>query len=123
EPGDTFFMTNQGARFCLSCDCIVIDEDSVFEMLSHGRPDWDIGDDIAVAGIVDWEAAPDDQRDRPLMEIEPSPIVFFDGFGFEDELDDSGRRRRRPDRGSSGNDVSDRLRRKRREKWSGSDED
>ena len=70
--------------FCLRCPTVVIDPADVSEMLQYGLPHWDIGDEFAVAGIIDLDAVPEEKRNLPLGD-DDNPITLI---GFTNVLSD-----------------------------------
>ncbi len=75
QMADPFLIASDFGWFCDACPTVVINPDGVREILAHGRPDWDTGEEFIVVGIVDLDAIPPGQRRRPIDEVEPLPLV------------------------------------------------
>lgn len=87
---DSFFVGNDMGWFCANCPTVVINPEDVGEMMQHSRPDWDVGSEFAVLGIIDLEAVPEEKRHLPLgHDDNPIPLVEFTNTSRE-----SGRSRR-----------------------------
>ena len=72
----TFVISNDGGWFCPTCPVVVLDyEDFLEGVLAAGASQ---GTVFTVAGIVDWEAIPEDKSDEPIGdEDNPIPLVEF----------------------------------------------
>jgi len=75
---DALFVGNDMGWFCAGCPTVVINTEEMDIAVAHPRPDWDLGDELAVLGIVDLDAIPPGQEHLPLGEIEPLPLISFD---------------------------------------------
>jgi hypothetical protein len=63
---------------------MVINPDVVRKFLMHSLPHWDTGEELAVMGIVDLDAVPEDKHDVPLGEEDnPIPLVEFTAVSDE----------------------------------------
>jgi hypothetical protein len=72
---DSFIVGNDMGWFCAECPTVVINPQDIAEMFQVSRPGWDAGDERTVVGILDWDAIPPRQRDRPLDEVDPMPLA------------------------------------------------
>lgn len=88
---DSFFIGNDMGWFCTRCPTVVISPQQVSEFLQHSLPDWDVGAEFRVVGIVDLDAIPPEQRHLPLDEIDPFPLVSFNDTSVQAELSRSAR--------------------------------
>lgn len=77
---DPFIIGSDFGSFCPQCPTIVIRVAQVGELLSLGRPSWDIGSSFLVLGQVDLEAIPEDKRNLPFDDDNPLPLVAFTGI-------------------------------------------
>ena len=79
RPADEFAMNGDFGYLCGGCETAVIDLADLAEMLSavYQKPGWDVGQGCAVIGLINLDAIPPDQRDRPLDDIDPYPLVRF----------------------------------------------
>jgi len=74
---DALFVGNDMGWFCAGCPTVVINTEEMDVAFAHPRPDWDLGDELAVLGIVDLDAIPPGQEHLPLGEIDPLPLISF----------------------------------------------
>ncbi len=75
---DPFMIGSDFGWFCPNCPTVVINPYGVKEALSIGKPDWDIGSEFGVMGVIDLDAVPPDKADIPLGEDDnPIPLVEF----------------------------------------------
>ena len=74
---DSFFLSGDIGWFCAKCPTVVINPDRVSDMMGTSLPHWDVGSEFAVAGIMNLDAIPPEQRHLPLSEVEPLPLVPF----------------------------------------------
>jgi hypothetical protein len=78
---EQFAVGTDGGYFCPECPVVVLDRDNFIKLASvglssTGYDESSIG--LAVAGIVDMDAIPEDKRDKPLgTEDNPIPLVQF----------------------------------------------
>ncbi len=102
---DPFIIGSDFGWFCLNCPTVVINPHEVKEFLSFGKPDWDIGPEFGVRGVIDLDAIPPDKADLPLGDDDnPIPLVEFtnitsgDDTGFKQlpSRSKSGVRKKRP---------------------------
>ena len=78
EQGDSFITNIDGGWFCPQCPTLLLDLSEIREGLSVGLPDWKIGEEFTVAGIVDLDAIPEDKMHLPLDHPDnPLPLVEF----------------------------------------------
>lgn len=78
EETDSFITGNDDGWFCPQCPTLLLDLSGIREGLSIGLPGWNMGDEFAVAGIVDISAIPDDKKHLPLDHPDnPIPLVRF----------------------------------------------
>lgn len=54
---DTVVLGNEMGWFCRGCPTLVLDLNELHETIRASRPDWEVGDNLIVIGVVDWEAA------------------------------------------------------------------
>jgi hypothetical protein len=74
---DSFVMGGDFGWFCPRCPSVVINSNGVGEMLAHRLPDWDVGTEFAILGLVAIDAFPPEQLSRPLGEVDAIPLVPF----------------------------------------------
>ena len=80
---DSFLMGTDALGFyCPQCPTVVLVSSVLRGMLSHSLPNWRVGSESLVAGIVDLDAIPEDKRDLPLGSDEnPLTVVPFSYHG------------------------------------------
>jgi len=84
RAADSFFIGNDMGWFCARCPTVVINPAEVIEYFSHSLPKWNVGDEFAVAGILDLDAIPEEKRNLPLgRDGNPIPLVKFTGISDE----------------------------------------
>jgi hypothetical protein len=71
-------VSNDMGWFCADCPTVVINTHEMDSALAHPMPGWDVGNEIAVVGILDLDAIPPGQEHLPLDEIDPLPLISFD---------------------------------------------
>jgi len=77
EEFDTFIVGNKSGYFCEQCPVVVLDYDSIVEILSFSRGCAGTFEFVAM-GIVDLEAIPDEKKDDELgTDDNPVPLVEF----------------------------------------------
>ena len=77
EEIDTFIVGGECGYFCQQCPIVVLDDESVAEILSFGRGYPGTFEFLAM-GIVDLEAIPDDKQHMELgIDENPVPLVEF----------------------------------------------
>ncbi|MBI3979932.1 MAG: hypothetical protein HY331_17295 [Chloroflexi bacterium] len=75
---DSFMVGSDFGWFCTRCPTVVIDPDDVQAMLQATLPNWDVGEEFAVLGIVDLSAVPNEKKNVPLGDPDnPIPLVEF----------------------------------------------
>ncbi len=75
---DPFMVGSDFGWFCAACPTVVINPYEVKKLLSYGKPDWDIGPEFGVMGVIDLDAVPPDKANVPLGEDDnPIPLVEF----------------------------------------------
>jgi hypothetical protein len=73
---DSFVMGSDFGWFCPACPTVVIDSRGVESMLQAGTGRWDVGNEWALLGILDYDAVPHDKRHQPLgTDDNPYPLV------------------------------------------------
>ena len=78
EITDSFMIGGDIGWFCARCPTVVINPEEVNKFFTHPLPNWDIGEEFALAGIVDLDAIPEEKRDLPLGDDDnPIPLVEF----------------------------------------------
>ncbi len=83
---DPFIIGSDFGWFCPDCPTVVINPHEVKEYLSFGKPDWDIGPEFGVMGVIDLAAIPPDKANVPLGEDDnPIPLVEFTNVSSEEE--------------------------------------
>jgi hypothetical protein len=81
---DSFFVGNDMGWFCARCPTVVINPEEVGEYLGYSLPDWDVGTEFVVLGLVDMDAIPEEKRDLPLGDDDnPIPLVAFTNVAQE----------------------------------------
>ena len=84
-----FIISNDGGWFCPTCPVVVLDyEDFLEGVLAAGASQ---GTVFTVAGIVDWEAIPEEKSDEPIGE-EDNPIPLVEFLNVEKERGSSPKR-------------------------------
>jgi hypothetical protein len=84
EVTDSFMIGGDIGWFCARCPTVVINPEEVNKFFTHPLPHWDIGEEFALAGIVDLDAVPEEKRDLPLGDGDnPIPLVEFTNFSGE----------------------------------------
>jgi hypothetical protein len=64
--------------YCGQCPTVVLNTEELAEMLSFVMPDWDIGDEFTVLGLVDLSAVPEEKHHLPLGDDgNPIPLIEF----------------------------------------------
>ncbi|GFO96159.1 hypothetical protein ig2599ANME_0346, partial [groundwater metagenome] len=78
---EQFAVGTDGGYFCPECPVVVLDRDNFIKLASAGLESAGYDDssvELAVAGIVDMDAIPQDKKDKPLgTEDNPIPLVSF----------------------------------------------
>jgi len=76
---DSFIVGgNDMGWFCTHCPTVVINPEELSDMLQHGLPNWDVGNEFTVLGIVDLDAIPEEKQHLPLGDDDnPIPLVQF----------------------------------------------
>ncbi|MFO7917334.1 MAG: DUF1186 domain-containing protein [Anaerolineae bacterium] len=78
EETGSFITGDDSGWFCPQCPTLLLDLSGIRESLPIGLPAWNVGDEFAVAGIVDIHAIPDDKEHLPLDHPDnPLPLVRF----------------------------------------------
>jgi len=84
KSADSFFVGNDMGWFCARCPTVVVNPDEVNEYLQYSLPEWNVGTEFVVAGIVDLDAVPEEKRDLPLGDDDnPIPLVEFTAVSDE----------------------------------------
>ena len=75
---DSFTVGSDMGWFCTRCPTVVINPEDVSQLLQHSLPHWDIGNEFAVAGVVNLDAVPKEKEHLPLGDDDnPIPLVKF----------------------------------------------
>lgn len=81
NENEQFAVGTDGGYFCPECPVVVLDRDKFIELASVGLESAGYDDssvELAVAGIVDMDAIPEDKKDKTLgTEYNPIPLVSF----------------------------------------------
>lgn len=81
EEADSFVTGNNGGYFCPSCPVVVLDKnifEKTFRTVVEIRDQNVHSFSFTVSGIVDYDAVPEDKRDKELGTKEnPLPIIYF----------------------------------------------
>lgn len=81
---DSFVVGNDMGWFCIRCPTVVINPEDVSDMLQHSLPHWDIGDEFAVAGVIDLDAVPEEKQHLPFgSDDNPIPLIEFTNISSE----------------------------------------
>lgn len=75
---DPIIAGNDGGWFCADCPTVVINAEEIDAAFAYPLPDWDLGDQFVVLGILDLDAIPPEQAHLPLGELESLPVIPFD---------------------------------------------
>jgi hypothetical protein len=75
---DSFMISGDIGWFCARCPTVVINPEEARKFLEPGLPGWNVGTELAVLGIVDLDAIPEEKCDLLLGEEDnPIPLVEF----------------------------------------------
>jgi len=75
---DSFVVAGDMGWFCTRCPTVVMNMETLSDMLQYSLPHWDIGNELAVLGIVDLDAVPEEKQHLPLGDDDnPIPLVRF----------------------------------------------
>lgn len=111
---DSFILGSDFGWFCTNCPTVVIDPEDVTEMLQFSKPDWDVGEEFTVVGLIDLDAIPEDKQHLPLGDDDnPVPLVEFTSISDAEEVSRRSQHRKR-DKTSSKSKKGKRRRRRRR---------
>lgn len=92
---DSFMIGSDMGWFCARCPTVVINPEKVSELLTYQLPHWDVGEQFAVAGIVDLDAVPKEKHHLPLGDDDnPIPLVEFTNISRDEA---SRRAKRQPE--------------------------
>ena len=95
ETADSFMIGSDVGWFCARCPTVVINPEEVSELLTYQLPHWDVGEQFALAGIVDLDAIPEEKRHLPLGDDgNPIPLVEFTNISRDEA---SRRAKRQPE--------------------------
>ena len=73
---EPFIVGSEGGYFCPNCPIVVLDKDNFGEMASVAQDAQSFK--FTVAGIVDFDAIPEDKKSKPLGDDDnPIPLVSF----------------------------------------------
>jgi hypothetical protein len=79
-----FVVGNDMGWFCTHCPTVVINPEQLSDMLQHGLPNWDIGNEFTALGIIDLDAVPEEKQHLPLGDDDnPIPLVEFTNISSE----------------------------------------
>jgi len=75
---DSFMTGSDAGWFCPQCPTVVINSNTIGELLSHRLPRWNVGQQFVVLGIVDFDAVPPEKKRLPLGgDDNPIPLIAF----------------------------------------------
>jgi hypothetical protein len=75
---DSFVASNDMGWFCTHCPTVVINPEQLSDVLQHGLPRWDVGNEFTVLGVIDLDAVPEEKQHLPLGDDDnPIPLVEF----------------------------------------------
>jgi hypothetical protein len=75
---DSFTVGSDMGWFCTRCPTAVINPEDVSKLLQYSLPHWDIGNEFAVAGVINLDAVPKEKEHLPLGDDDnPIPLVEF----------------------------------------------
>ncbi len=96
---DNFIIGSDMGWFCARCPTVVMDPEKVTEYLKHPLPRRDVGDQFAVAGIVNLDAIPEEKHHLPLGDDDnPISLVEFTNISREKASRRATRRSKATDR-------------------------
>jgi hypothetical protein len=100
QSADSLIIGNDMGWFCARCPTVVINPEEVSEFLVHSLPNWNVGTEFAVLGLVDVAAIPEEKGDLPLGgDDNPIPLVAFTNVAQEKAPRDVSRSPATPSRG------------------------
>jgi hypothetical protein len=71
-------MGNTMGWFCPACPILVVNMSELESDLQHSLPHWNVGEEVAVLGLVDLDAIPEEKQHVELGSDEnPIPLVRF----------------------------------------------
>ncbi len=75
---DNFVLGSDFGWFCPGCPTVVVESPRMRALLSQGMPAWDVAEEFALLGLVDFDAIPADRRHAELgTDDNPVPLVRF----------------------------------------------
>jgi hypothetical protein len=83
QLADEFVMSGDYGYLCPDCPTVVIHTPVLTDMMGGlvddtlARPDWEVGTEYTVLGLVNVDAIPPDKQHVPIAELDPYPLVLF----------------------------------------------
>jgi hypothetical protein len=75
---DSFISGSEAGWFCSQCPAVVIDTGDIGRLLSHQLPNWNVGQEFVVLGIVDFDSVPQEKKHLLLgQDDNPIPLIAF----------------------------------------------
>ncbi len=82
QPADSFITGTDKGWFCPQCPALLLNFQELARPLKFGLSKWKVGNEVAVAGIVDLDAIPKSKAELPLgAPGNPIPLVEFTNSG------------------------------------------
>jgi hypothetical protein len=63
---DDSFLISLDGWFCTSCPVVVFNQAKLRQMMMVSKPDWKVGQEFLVAGVMNLDAIPENKRDIPI---------------------------------------------------------
>jgi hypothetical protein len=96
QTTDSFMTNSDKGWFCTQCPVLLLNSQHLVEALPFGLPKWDVGNEFAVAGIVNLDAIPPEKEHLPIgAPGNPIPLVEFSNLREPDEPQPRRSRKRR----------------------------
>jgi len=92
---NSFIVGNDMGWFCMRCPTVVMNPEQLSDILLHGLPRWDVGNEFIVLGVIDLDAIPEEKSHLPLGDDDnPIPLVEFTNISSETAPGRPARRRK-----------------------------
>jgi hypothetical protein len=63
---DSFIVSGSFGWFCQSCLVVVINQSELRKMMGFSKPDWKVGQEFSVMGIMNLDAIPENKKHLPI---------------------------------------------------------
>lgn len=75
---DSFLVSGGFGWSCQSCPVLVLNQPELRKMMGYSKPDWKVGQEFSVLGIMNLDAVPENKRHLPIGSPEmPNILVKF----------------------------------------------